>query len=205
MIYHLKCKNVKNTTGGCFGIGGVKGKLRYEIRRQVGRSNHWASSYMSPPVEGTRDPIWSPQRIKFAKFANADPEAKVQVRLLVGDIEVGHMITTSTELHDKRVFDVMSPNGKSKGQGQIEFVDFQLIEVPSFINYLEGGLKISFAVAIDFTASNGNPAKRSSLHYIGNTNQYEKALFQVGSILEPYSHDQNFPTFGFGGVPKGER
>ena len=70
---------------------------------------------MSPPVEGTRDPIWSPQRIKFAKFANADPEAKVQVRLLVGDIEVGHMITTSTELHDKRVFDVMSPNGKSKG------------------------------------------------------------------------------------------
>ena len=124
---------------------------------------------------------------------------------MVGDIEVGHIITTSTELHDKRVFDVMSPNGKSKGQGQIEFTDFQLIEVPSFINYLEGGLKISFAVAIDFTASNGNPAKRSSLHYIGNTNQYEKALFQVGSILEPYSHDQNFPTFGFGGVPKGER
>jgi len=41
----------------------------------------------------------------------------VQVRLLVGDIEVGHMITTATELHEKKVFDVMSPNGKSKGQG----------------------------------------------------------------------------------------
>ena len=39
----------------------------------------------------------------------------MQVRLLVGDIEVGHMITTTNELHEKKVFDVISPNGKSKG------------------------------------------------------------------------------------------
>jgi len=177
VIYQIKCKNIKNTTGGCFGIGGIAGKVRYEIRRQVGKSNHWASCYTSIPVEGTKDPIWQPQRIKYAKFSNADPELKVQIRLLVDDLEVGHMITTTAELHDKRVFDVMQPNGKSKGKGQIEFTDFQLIEVPSFANYLEGGLRISFAVAIDFTASNGDPKKKNSLHYIGQTNQYEKALF----------------------------
>ena len=66
------------------------------------------------------------------------------------------MITTTRELHDKRVFEVMAPNGK-KGKGTIEFADFQLIEVPSFLDYLGAGLRISFAVAIDFTASNGNP------------------------------------------------
>ena len=60
VIYQIKCKNIKNTTGGCFGIGGIAGKVRYEIRRQVGKSNHWASCYTSFPVEGTKDPIWQP-------------------------------------------------------------------------------------------------------------------------------------------------
>ena len=79
IIYQLKCKNIKNTSGGCMGLCGVAGKLRYEIRRQIGgpSSNHFASAYVSPPVEGTTSPIWQPQRIRFAKFSNADPECKV--------------------------------------------------------------------------------------------------------------------------------
>ena len=42
-----------------------------------------------------------------------------------------------------------------KGKGTIEIKDFQLIEVPGFVDYLRGGIQISLAVAIDFTASNG--------------------------------------------------
>jgi len=57
--------------------------------------------------------------------------------------------------------------GTYKGVGSITFKDFQLIEVPSFIDYLRGGWQISLAVAIDFTASNGNPQDRQSLHYMG--------------------------------------
>lgn len=36
---------------------------------------------------------------------------------------------------------------------------------------------------------------------MGPGNQYEAAITQVGSILEPYDSDKIFPTFGFGGVP----
>ena len=56
-------------------------------------------------------------------------------------------------------------------------------------------------MAVDFTGSNGNPSSPSSLHYLGPKNQYESAIMQVGSILEPYDADRCFPTFGFGGVP----
>ena len=57
--------------------------------------------------------------------------------------------------------------------------------------------------AIDYTASNGNPSTPSSLHYQGNKpNQYEVALLNVGSILEPYDNDRSFPVFGFGGIPR---
>jgi len=120
----------------------------------------------------------------------------------VNDREVGQILTTANELMDKRVHEVQLPRG-GKGKGTIEFSDFQLNEVPSFINYLQGGLRISFAVAIDFTASNGDPKKRDSLHYLGKQNQYESAISEVGSILEPYSHDMMYPTFGFGAVPPG--
>ena len=41
-------------------------------------------------------------------------------------------------------------------------------------------LGISFVAAIDYTASNGNPSSSSSLHYLGNNNQYESAIYQVG-------------------------
>jgi hypothetical protein len=56
--------------------------------------------------------------------------------------------------------------------------------------------------AIDFTASNGNPKKPSSLHAMGQNNQYVEALIQVGTIIEPYDADRSFPVFGFGGVPR---
>ena len=33
-------------------------------------------------------------------------------------------------------------------------------------------------------------------------NQYEAALLNVGSIVEPYDLDKAFPVFGFGGIPR---
>jgi len=79
-----------------------------------------------------------------------------------------------------------------------------MLEVPSFIEYLRGGCQISFAVAIDFTASNGDPRLPGSLHtLVGSDSQYVRAISQVGQILEPYDSNKMFPTFGFGGIPSG--
>lgn len=61
------------------------------------------------------------------------------------------------------------------------------------------------AVAIDFTASNGELSVPGSLHAQygqGQYNDYEKALLSVGQVLEPYAFDLKFATFGFGGVPR---
>lgn len=57
-------------------------------------------------------------------------------------------------------------------------------------------------VAIDFTASNGDPRLPSSLHYIGGPgarpNPYEQALTAIGEIILPYDSDQLVPLYGFG-------
>jgi hypothetical protein len=72
---------------------------------------------------------------------------------------------------------------------------------PEFIDYLTGGCEISMAVAIDFTASNGDPRQEGTPHYINPSNEwndYQKAIFAVGSILAKYDSDQKFPVWGFG-------
>jgi hypothetical protein len=81
--------------------------------------------------------------------------------------------------------------------------NIQVQERPEFIDYLTGGCQISLAVAIDFTASNGDPRQEGTPHYFHppaskEWNDYEKAIFAVGSILAKYDADQKFPVWGFG-------
>lgn len=51
-----------------------------------------------------------------------------------------------------------------------------------------------------FEASNGNPSKSSSLHFINNAcmNSYEQAIWSVVNIIEDYDSDKQFPVLGFG-------
>ena len=71
---------------------------------------------------------------------------------------------------------------------------------PSFISYLNSGMELNFHVAVDFTASNGDPATPSSLHFLNpqQMNCYEFAIHSIGEVLEQYDTDKLFPAYGFG-------
>jgi len=78
------------------------------------------------------------------------------------------------------------------------------------LEYILGGCEINIHIAIDFTASNGDPHEPSSLHYLNPdiagdcNNQYTDAIKSVLNILKDYDSDQLFPTYGFGGrIPGG--
>ncbi|KAK8710810.1 hypothetical protein V6N13_146119 [Hibiscus sabdariffa] len=74
----------------------------------------------------------------------------------------------------------------------------------TFLDYLAGGFELNFMVAVDFTASNGNPRLPDSLHYIdpsGRFNAYQKAIYEVGEVLQFYDADKRFPAWGFGARP----
>merc|ERR1719239_623664 len=59
---------------------------------------------------------------------------------------------------------------------------------------------MNFTVAIDFTASNGDPKTPNSLHYMNpyQPNQYASAIQAVGEIVQDYDSDKMFPVLGFG-------
>ncbi|GMN25202.1 hypothetical protein TIFTF001_000847 [Ficus carica] len=77
----------------------------------------------------------------------------------------------------------------------------------SFLDYISSGFELNFMVAVDFTASNGNPRTPSSLHYIdpsGRLNSYQQAIMEVSEVLQFYDSDKRFPAWGFGGkIPDG--
>jgi len=49
-------------------------------------------------------------------------------------------------------------------------------------------MQMNFTVAIDFTASNGDPRSPQSLHHINphQLNMYARALHAVGEIIQDY-------------------
>ena len=114
----------------------------------------------------------------------------------VGNRELNSGITTIADLESgKTTLDC--------GLNTTLVVDnFEVKQQPSFIDYLRAGWEVSLTVAVDYTASNGEPSQPNSLHYLGAQNQYETAIFNVGQVVEPYDSDKLFPVFGFGGIPR---
>ena len=54
--------------------------------------------------------------------------------------------------------------------------------------YVAYRMQMNFTVAIDFTASNGDPRSPQSLHHINphQMNMYARALHAVGEIIQDY-------------------
>lgn len=93
-------------------------------------------------------------------------------------------------------------NAKGRVSGTFVFNDFQIVDQPSFVDYLKSDWFINLCVAIDFTASNGEKHQLSEDPEIKN--DYHIAIEEVGKILEPYAYKQKFSGFGFGAIPEGE-
>ena len=77
---------------------------------------------------------------------------------------------------------------------------FKLLEAKkevcyTMLDYLRGGMQMSLMVGIDFTASNGSPNNKSSLHYFDpnskdTLNLYQQSILSIGEILLNYDSDK---------------
>ncbi|KAM0947698.1 putative C2 domain, copine, protein BONZAI, C2 domain superfamily [Dioscorea sansibarensis] len=78
----------------------------------------------------------------------------------------------------------------------------------NFLDYISSGFELNFMVAIDFSASNGNPCFPDSFHYIdpfGCLNAYQQAIVRVGEVIQFYYSDKWFPAWALEeGQPMGQ-
>uniref|UniRef100_A0A674PQ01 Copine family member 9 n=1 Tax=Takifugu rubripes TaxID=31033 RepID=A0A674PQ01_TAKRU len=121
----------------------------------------------------------------------------------------GHFTTSYRELsrgqNQFNVYEVLNPKKKGKkkkyiNSGTVTLLSFKAESEYTFVDFIRGGTQLNFTVAIDFTASNGNPSQPTSLHYMSpyQMNMYAMALKAVGEIIQDYDSDKLFPAYGFG-------
>ena len=83
-------------------------------------------------------------------------------------------------------------------------IRFEPIQKKRFFDLIFEGMNVAFDIAVDYTGSNKDPSDPNSLHTFNlDNNLYARAITSCGNILKEYDSDQQFPIFGFGGVPPG--
>ncbi|XP_031405222.1 protein BONZAI 1-like isoform X2 [Punica granatum] len=161
----------------------------------------WKSVFLNIQQVGSKDSPLVIECFNFNSNGKHDLVGKVQKSLV--DLERLH----SSGQGENLFYPTSSGNNYQNKQilkSQL-FVDtFNESIQCSFLDYLAEGFELNFMVAIDFTASNGNPRLPDSLHYIdpsGHPNAYQRAVLEVGEVLQFYDTDRRFPAWGFGARP----
>jgi hypothetical protein len=115
---------------------------------------------------------------------------------------IAEAMVAPNQLNSGATVVLKSPSKKNPGVLTLESID--MVEVPSFVDYLRGGLELNMIVAIDFTGSNGVPRFPDSLHFMSPNapNQYQLAIASIAQILLNYDSNQRIPAFGFGAKTK---
>ncbi|KAL4601858.1 hypothetical protein ACB092_10G012400 [Castanea dentata] len=164
-------------------------------------------------VKDNLNPIWKPLCLSIQQFGSKDNPLIIECfdfnssgnHVLIGKLQKS--VADMEKLHIERSganLTLPSPHhGHEKvSKGQL-FVDrFCEKQQYSFLDYISSGFELNFMVAVDFTASNGNPQNPDSLHYIdpsGRLNSYQQAIMEVGEVIQFYDSDRRFPGWGFGG------
>ncbi|KAK3135745.1 hypothetical protein QOZ80_5BG0422880 [Eleusine coracana subsp. coracana] len=153
------------------------------------------------------NPVWRPITLTSQQFGSKDNPLLVECFDFdsSGDHElIGAFQTTINQLeglYNSKSGANFYHKGHKKPKGQL-FVDKIQEKVQhTFLDYISSGFELNFMVAVDFTASNGDPRAPQSLHYIdpsGNPNSYQQAIQGVGEVLQFYDSDRRFPAWGFG-------
>uniref|UniRef100_A0A6Q2YED7 C2 domain-containing protein n=1 Tax=Esox lucius TaxID=8010 RepID=A0A6Q2YED7_ESOLU len=165
-------------------------------------------------VKNTLNPVWQPFTIPVRALCNGDYDRTVKVDVYDWDRDGSHdfigEFTTSYRDFSRgqnqfNVYEVLNPKKKGKkkkyiNSGTVTLLSFKVESEYTFVDFIRGGTQLNFTVAIDFTASNGDPSQPTSLHYINpyQMNAYAMALKAVGEIIQDYDSDKLFPAYGFG-------
>ncbi|KZV46470.1 protein BONZAI 1 [Dorcoceras hygrometricum] len=160
----------------------------------------WKPIFLSIQQVGSKDSPLTIECFNYNSNGKHDLLGKVQKSL--AELEKLHSVDTGENLF---ISVSVGQNHQNKVIKSQLFVDKYSENIRhTFLDYLVGGFELNFMVAIDFTASNGNPRLPDSLHYIdpsGRPNAYQRAISEVGGVLQFYDSDKKFPAWGFGARP----
>ncbi|KAK7115091.1 copine-3-like isoform X2 [Littorina saxatilis] len=174
----------------------------------------WQIVHRTEVKKNDLNPSWRPLELSLFSLCKGNYKENVKLDVYDWDSDgshdfIGGCTATLEEMLKASAQEVSLPliNPKKKAKkksytnsGVLIVSSCKVIKQHTFLEYIFGGMQINFTVGIDFTASNGNPAQPTSLHYINpyQPNEYMQAIRAVGDVCQDYDSDKMFPALGFG-------
>ncbi|CAL1405635.1 unnamed protein product [Linum trigynum] len=173
-------------------------------------------------IKNDHNPIWKPISLNIQQVGSKDSPLLIQCfdfnssgkHDLIGQVQISlaglEKLCSSQEGLYLSFLEVGHNRSTKVLKSQLCVDKFSESIQHTFLDYLRGGYELNFMVAVDFTASNGNPRLPDSLHYIDPShnmdlltrpNAYQRAILEVGEVLQFYDSDKRFPAWGFGARP----
>lgn len=196
----------------------------FQLERLKDIDKSWDIVWKSEVVTKTLSPTWNLARLPVQLLCNGD--LKNPLKISIWDYHhngshapLGFVETSVEELVNEAsngipVFDVLKEKKrllrgtKLKKSGFLKVLKTSVINVPSMLQYINGGCELNLMVAVDCTTKNGPLHSEDSLHHRSPhwLNDYQAVISKLGSIVEHYGTSRRFATWGFGGrVKKVER
>ena len=161
---------------------------------RANEGNTWTLVKKTEFIKNTLDPSWRPFQLPVDTLCRGDYDRSLKFEVndwnSDGSVDyIGEFVASLRDLSGfespkpaQTTFDVINlekrkKKGNSyKNSGVFTFVKVDVKKRYGFLEYIRGGCDLNFTVAIDFTASNGNPNDRRSLHYRDphQPNQYQQ-------------------------------
>lgn len=185
---------------------------------RVSEDNSYSAVYRTEVVKKTLNPTWRPFTIHMRQLCGGDEDRTIKVACYDWDSDgavssshdlIGEFYTNVRALcqgpGSANEYELIHPRKKAekkkyKNSGVVKLVSFIVREAFTFLDYIRGGMQMHFTVAVDFTASNGDPRDPASLHFMDpmRPNAYAMAIRAVGEVIQDYDSDKMFPALGFG-------
>jgi hypothetical protein len=114
-------------------------------------------------VKNTLDPVWRPFQLKNILLGSND-DAMFRINVIDWDANsshdpIGHILISFKQFMEavekKQPLKILHYKGKAKDVGTLDFNGTSFQKLPTFMDFLQGGLQMKMFVAIDFTGSNG--------------------------------------------------
>ncbi|KAK5970680.1 C2 calcium-dependent membrane targeting and Copine domain containing protein [Trichostrongylus colubriformis] len=172
-------------------------------------------AHRTEAIKKELNPVWNPFEVNVKMLCSNDYKRPILIECFDYDWDGGHDFIGSCQvtLNQLLTGEVKTlplinekkrakKGDKYKNSGTLEFNNVELLKQYSFLDFIAGGTQLDFAVAVDFTASNGAVHKPTSLHSISTAqpNQYEIAIRAVIDICQHYNNSKKFDAFGFGAI-----
>eukprot|EP00918_Siedleckia_nematoides_P098130 GHVU01214836.1.p1 GENE.GHVU01214836.1~~GHVU01214836.1.p1 ORF type:complete len:563 (+),score=135.63 GHVU01214836.1:54-1691(+) len=162
-------------------------------------------------IPNNLNPVWKPFAVDMDRLCNGDLDAKFKLECwdedsMSSDDMIGWIETTVNQLLSRQPLVLNDrPGGKTAKPGSLAIDSIHITRIPSFLDYITEGCELTVTMAVDFTASNGDPADPKSLHAMvqGQLNQYQKAMMSIGEIIIDYDKDKKVGALGFGAILPG--